>query len=119
MTKPFDSEIAKKVHMYLLNECAVARIESGTRLAEAEMLLKQALTLDEANGDVLYNLGLVYERAGAVEMAIGTYERCLNQGSGSHVPALVQLGNIAVRSGRTEDAEHFYQDALERDPTFF
>jgi tetratricopeptide (TPR) repeat protein len=62
-----------------------------------------------------FDFGTVYEQEGRLDDAEAQYKFCLEQVP-NHVPAHVGLGNIHLRRGNTEEAQRWYEKALQIDP---
>jgi tetratricopeptide (TPR) repeat protein len=66
---------------------------------------------DPLSADEHVALGVAYEREGKPDRATAEYKAALRVQS-DHVPALVNLGNLAVAAGETADAESWYGRAV-------
>jgi len=64
---------------------------------------------------VLYNAGLMYEKAGQLDKAIRLYRDTLAQ-QADMPEALLNLGRIMESNGKTEEARSCWSKALEAEP---
>ena len=85
------------------------------RLDNAESTLTAALVQDPGNAEGHNNLGLVFQRKGQIEEAIGCFQRATAIRP-TYGVALVNLGAAHAALDRHEEAAEFYRTALQIDP---
>ena len=93
----------------------IGRCLSGLRrYVAAEPVLRQALEgLDTA--ETRYDLGLVLDRSGRLDEAVGEYERALDRNR-NHVDSLNNLGIALARQGRIGRAVSLFERGVAVDP---
>ena len=93
----------------------IGRCLSGLRrYVAAEPVLRQALEgLDTA--ETRYDLGLVLDRSGRLDEAVGEYERALDRNR-NHVDSLNNLGIALARQGRIGRAVSLFERGVAIDP---
>jgi tetratricopeptide (TPR) repeat protein len=94
-----------------LNYLGYTYAESGTRLNEAENLIKRALLIEPEDGFYVDSLGWVYYQKGDYRRAVDELERAVNL-TGSDPTITEHLGDAYAKSGKTRAAQNQYQDAL-------
>lgn len=95
-------------------ERAFEMFERG-RWAEAEMELRRALSLNPAQAEWHFNLGLTLEAAGRDPEALDCYERAIEL-LPTEVDPLVAAGIVANRQDRPADAIGWFERALRLEP---
>ena len=98
-------------HAEALNFVGYAFAERGTRLDEAERLLRRAHALQPRSGHVLDSLGWVLFRRGEYAQAAELFERADALAGGDAV-ILEHLGDTYRALARTAEAAHAYHRAL-------
>ena len=73
------------------------------------------IDLGERSPEVLYNAGLMYEKAGQLDKAARLYRDALSQ-QPDMPEALLNLGRIMESNGKTEEARNCWSKALEAEP---
>jgi Flp pilus assembly protein TadD/peroxiredoxin len=89
---------------------------------EAEHFLQLALRDDPENSEALYGLGSIYLQQGKTAEARATFERVIKlpqRYPGTLPNAWNNLGLLAAREGRTDEAIQQFQQALQLDPDHF
>jgi tetratricopeptide (TPR) repeat protein len=81
-------------------------------LPEAEELYRQAISLDDQNAALYYNLGNVYYDMGSYGEAIAAYDKSVELG-GDDLRVYYNLGNAYYRRGNFDAALAAYEDARE------
>lgn len=84
------------------------------RYEEAMQLFEQAILLDPTNPDPKVNLAWVKHTLGAVTQADQLYNEALQLRVS--VPALMRLGSLRFKQGRSREAEELYERARLMDP---
>ena len=97
---------------------ALARLRADQpgKLAEAELLLAQALAMVPGDSDVHNELAEFLIRQGRFDEARSHLSAALRL-AGDNVPARINLGNLLALQGDHAGAEVVYRRALELDPT--
>ena len=73
------------------------------------------IDLGERSAEVLYNAGLMYEKAGQMDKAVRLYRDALAQ-QPDMPEALLNLGRILEANGKTDEARSCWSKALEAEP---
>ena len=73
------------------------------------------IDLGERSAEVLYNTGLMYEKAGQLDKAVRLYRDALAQ-QPDMPEALLNLGRILESNGKSEEARACWSKALEVEP---
>lgn len=73
------------------------------------------IDLGEKSPEVLYNAGLMYEKAGQLEKAVELYRQALAQHP-DMPEALLNLGRILESTGKADEARVCWSKALEVEP---
>src|SRR4029078_7138182 len=84
-------------------------------LCTALMFHVRLIDLGERSPEVLYNAGLMYEKAGQLDKAVRLYRDALAQQADMR-EALLNLGRILEANGKTEEARSCWSKALEAEP---
>ena len=84
---------------------------------EAIALYEKALSLNQEDEDIHYNLGIAYARKGNVDAAIKHYEAALRI-LPDYVEAHNNLGNLLVSRSRFDEAATHFQAALKVSPDY-
>jgi tetratricopeptide (TPR) repeat protein len=90
-------------------------------LEQAEAFFQQALRDDPSGAEALYGLGSVYLQQQKNREARESFERAVQLHAnypGTMTRAWNNLGILAAREGRTEEADQNFQQALQIDPDF-
>lgn len=75
-------------------------------------LFREILTVDPDNADALYNLGVLENESGNIELAGNLWEKCLSQ-SPRHFQALSNLAFVYRKQKRAPEASELLERALE------
>ena len=73
------------------------------------------IDLGERSAEVLYNAGLMYEKAGQIEKAVRLYRDALVQRP-DMPEALLNLGRNLEANGKSDEARNCWSKALESEP---
>ena len=73
------------------------------------------IDLGERSAEVLYNAGLMYEKAGQSEKAMRLYRDALAQ-QAEMPEALLNLGRLLESAGKSDEARSCWSKALEAEP---
>ena len=73
------------------------------------------IDLGERSPEVLYNTGLMYEKAGQLDKAVRLYRDALAQ-QPDMPEALLNLGRILEAAGKSDEARTCWTKALEAEP---
>ena len=73
------------------------------------------IDLGERSPEVLYNAGLMYEKAGQADKAVRLYRDAIAQ-QADMAEALLNLGRLLEASGKAEEARSCWSKALEAEP---
>jgi protein O-GlcNAc transferase len=95
---------------------ALGLYEAG-RLGEAEVRLREILTLDANHADGLHLLGLIAHRAGQYEAAAEWIRKAISA-NGKVATYYSNLGNVAQAQGRLDEAVAQYKRALAVNPNY-
>ncbi|ANM29979.1 hypothetical protein ABI59_10955 [Acidobacteria bacterium Mor1] len=98
----------------LLNNSAVALLQQGERVEEAEALLTKALETDANNRYAHYNMGLLQKSRGEFEAAVTHFQAVADADPGE-VFTQYNLGSALSQVDRLDDAETSLRKALELD----
>ncbi len=82
------------------------------RLGEARGQLEEALKIDPRSSHALFNMGLLEERSGNIEVALDTYRQAVALDS-SNAPAYNNLGLLLAREGRVAEGIEALRRATE------
>lgn len=93
-------------YMSLLIMCVMLQ---GCASLTASYFMKDPLSAEEHN-----NLGVIYEREGEYELALGEYKKAIDK-DGPIVTTLVNTGNVYFKLGQLTNAETYYKRALGKD----
>ncbi len=102
-------------HEYALNALGYLYAEKGTKLDEAEELIKRALEKSPENGEFLDSLGWVFFKQGRFPEAITTLESA-NQHSPNNVVILMHLGDAYLKNNEPDKAWNIWQEAQTIEP---
>ena len=80
--------------------------------------VSRLIDLGERSPEVLYNTGLMYEKAGQLDKAVRLYRDALAQ-QPDMPEALLNLGRILESSGKSDEARQCWTKALEAEPAIF
>lgn len=94
---------------------ATAYLLHAEQPERARELFERTLSIDPAQDDALYFLGLIYLNSGDLEAARIQFEKILEFGS-AKAPALHQLGRIDAQLGDEASSRRHFELALEGDP---
>jgi Flp pilus assembly protein TadD len=94
-----------------LNYLGYTWAEQGTRLDEAEGLIRRALKIEPDDGFYVDSLGWVYYQRGDYNKAVEHLERAVEL-VGDDPTIVEHLGNAYEKAGRLMDAAHAYRQAL-------
>ncbi|MEO8601552.1 MAG: tetratricopeptide repeat protein [bacterium] len=96
-----------------LNYLGYTYAEQGTRLDEAEALIRRALAISPHDGFYVDSLGWVYYQRGDYDAAIEQLEHAVALANDD--PTIAEhLGDAYLKAGRGDDALRIYRDALSR-----
>ena len=73
------------------------------------------IDLGESSPEVLYNAGLMYEKAGQSDKAVRLYREAIAQ-QPDMPEALLNLGRILEANGKADEARSCWSKALEAEP---
>ena len=107
---PKDAQLA---HTY-----GVALIQTQNKLDEGVKVLREALKLAPADGEIWNDLGLAYYGAARYDEAVKTYQEGLKSApsNATHVNMLVNLGNALRFQNETPASLAYYEKALAVEP---
>jgi Flp pilus assembly protein TadD len=94
-----------------LNYLGYTWAEQGTRLEEAESLIRRALQVEPNDGFYIDSLGWVYYQRGNYAKAVEHLERAVEL-VGDDPTVIEHLGDAYEKAGRTMDASRAYREAL-------
>jgi len=94
-----------------LNYLGYTWAEQGTRLDEAEALIRQALQVEPNDGFYIDSLGWVYYQRGNYAKAVEHLERAAEL-VGDDPTVIEHLGDAYEKAGRAADATRAYREAL-------
>jgi len=100
---------------YPLHNLALAYVEAGD-YQDAIRSYQQAMRITPQYSYLPYNLGLVYQRLNLRREAEIEYRRAAMLAPGSAEP-LNALGSLKASEGKAVEAEKFYKDALQKNPS--
>ena len=98
-------------------QIALQHHQSG-RLAEAEVLYRQILTVDPRHADALHLLGVIAHQAGRNDLAVELIRQAVAL-SPNHPPSYSNLGLALSALGQFDDAIVAYRRALQLKPDYF
>ena len=98
-----------------LNFIGYTFADRGIRLAEAEKMIKKALTLKPGNGYMIDSLGWVYFRQSRLDLAIKYLKEALNAVPNDATIA-EHLGDAYTKAGKVSEAIEMYRQALRLNP---
>ena len=85
---------------------------------EALVFLENSIADDPGNVRAYLYLGIAYEQLERTDEAIASYRRVIPR-AGNLTPYVANnLGNVYFQRGNTQDAEQFYTQAVEYDPSY-
>ena len=87
--------------------------ERGENLAEAEQFIRRALELDPGNGAYMDSLGWVWLRQGNFSKALTELMRAAEAMKKPDPVVFEHIGDAHEKLGRTADALHYWQKALQ------
>jgi tetratricopeptide (TPR) repeat protein len=99
----------------LADEAGTTQPPDGTKLAEAERLLRDVAREEPELPAAHVNLGTVLERLGRTDEALATYAEALRLDPG-HDVARLNLAALHVARGAPGEAERVYREAIDADP---
>ena len=94
-----------------LNYLGYTWAEQGTRLDEAESLIRRALQVEPDDGFYIDSLGWIYYQRGDYAKAVEHLERAVEL-VGDDPTVIEHLGDAYEKAGRTMDASQAYREAL-------
>lgn len=97
-----------------LNALGYSYADAGINLDEALKLIGRALAERPDDAAILDSMGWVHFRLGNLDQAIDWLQRAYAQLPDGEIAA--HLGEALFAAGRTADAEHIWQTALEAEP---
>jgi tetratricopeptide (TPR) repeat protein len=100
---------------YPLHNLALAYVEAGN-YQEAIRSYRQAMRITPQYSYLPYNLGLVYQRLNLRRDAEIEYRQAMTLAPDSAEP-LNALGSLKASEGKPAEAEKFYKDALQKNPS--
>jgi Flp pilus assembly protein TadD len=83
-------------------------------LTAAESYFRKAISADSQFKRAWTNLGLVYVRKGQYSRAVKTFKQVMKE-----FEAYNDLGYFLMLDGRLEEAEYFFQKAIDMSPSYF
>ncbi len=101
---------------YILSNLGAVQIESG-KLSAAEVALKKAVQINEADSYAHRNLGIVYSRQGRIDAAIAALRRSVSADEKDAV-AHNYLGVCLGQKEDRQDAEKEFKRAISIDPEY-
>lgn len=102
-------------HEYALNALGYLYAEKGTKLDEAEALIKRALEKAPEKGEYLDSLGWVFYKQGRFAEAVTTLEKAIQQ-SPKNVIILIHLGDAYLKNNEADKARGVWQEAQTIEP---
>jgi tetratricopeptide (TPR) repeat protein len=90
--------------------------DRGENLAEAELLIRQALELDPTNGAYRDSLGWVFFRQGRYNESLAELLRASELMQEPDPVVLDHIGDVYGKLGKTADAVLYWRKALQIDP---
>lgn len=84
------------------------------KLTSAERYFKRAINVDAKFKRAWTNLGLIYVRKGQYNRAVKTLKQVMKE-----FEAYNDLGYFLMLDGRLEEAEYFFQKAIDMSPSYF
>ena len=102
-------------HEYALNALGYLYAEKGTKLDEAEALIKRALEKSPEKGEYLDSLGWVFFKQGRFAEAVTTLENAIQQ-SPKNVIILIHLGDAYLKNNEPDKARDVWQEAQTIEP---
>lgn len=100
----------KPDHAHALNALGYSLAERGIRLAEAEQLIRKAITHAPDDGYIIDSLGWVQFKLGRAEEALQTLQRAYRLKQDPEIAA--HLGEVMWSLGKREEARMLWQRAL-------
>ena len=85
---------------------------------QAVTFLERAYAEDQSNTTTCIYLGYVYEQLDRVDEAVAVYRRILPSAGNLSANVATNLGNVFFNRGNNEDAERYYSQAIESDPSY-
>ena len=85
---------------------------------EAVVFLENSIAEDPAHVKAYLYLGIVYEQLNRTDEAIAAYRRVIPRAGNFTTYVANNLGNVYFQKGNTNDAEQFYTQAIEYDPSY-
>src|ERR1700679_2475025 len=92
--------------------------QPAEQLERAIEAAKRAVELNRTSAQAWHDLGLLYQRRGALKASRASFESSLSLDPSS-ASAHNNLGNTFTLLGERERAVESYRSALQRDPTLF
>ena len=89
---------------------------ASQRYSDAARHLHELIDLKPEVADNWFNLGMVEEKLGHYEAAAGAFRSALERAPREPEGIHVRLGGVLAQSGREDEAEQSYKQALELDP---
>jgi tetratricopeptide (TPR) repeat protein len=100
--------------VFLLRD-RVDELIGSTRARQAFKQNLEAATLNPADASAHYQLGLIYQKRGELDGAVGSFKRAVEIDP-REVDAHYQLGRIARQQGRLNEAVQHFERVLQFDP---
>src|SRR5262245_34251152 len=100
--------------VFLLRD-RVDELIGSTRARQAFKQNLEAATLNPADASAHYQLGLIYQKRGELDAAVGSFKRAVEIDP-SEVDAHYQLGRVARQQGRLNEAVQHFERVIQLDP---
>lgn len=102
-------------HEYALNALGYLYAEKGTKLDEAEALIKRALEQAPEKGEYLDSLGWVFFKQGRFAEAVTMLKKAIQQ-SPKNVIILIHLGDAYLKNSEPDKARDVWKEAQTIEP---